>query len=366
MQSLLKSRRQHLHGQIAHALEQRFPDIVASQPETLAHHFTEAGLIEKAIGYWLQAGKNAALRSANLEAIAHLERGIEVTGRLPAGESKDRSELDLHLVLGPCLIAKQGPAASTAVATFARARELCERLGEPPEFLQVMFWLATASVVRGELPQALEAVEALPSAAEARGNQPALLNGIRGQAMIFMFMGRILEAREALERAVEVFNASQEADRMAARAAGQDAGVAMLALMSWVLWILGHVDEAVSRMAAALERADAIQHAHTHAYAWYYASVLHALRGEPAIAQGYAERCLAISEQHGFRHWLGLSRAIRGICAAVLDASGSRFDEVKAALDEYQRAGYQLGITAQFVLLCPALLSATSPRRRWR
>ena len=72
---------------------------------------------------------------------------------------------------------------------------------------------------------------------------------------------------------------------MAARAAGQDAGVAMLALMSWVLWILGHVDEAVSRMAAALERADAVQHAHTHAYAWYYASVLHALRGEPAIAQ---------------------------------------------------------------------------------
>ena len=72
---------------------------------------------------------------------------------------------------------------------------------------------------------------------------------------------------------------------MAARAAGQDAGVAMLALMSWVLWILGHVDEAVARMAAALERADAVQHAHTHAYAWYYASVLHALRGEPAIAQ---------------------------------------------------------------------------------
>ena len=132
-----------------------------TQPETLARHLTEAGLIEKAIGYWLQAGKNAALRSANLEAIAHLQRGIEVIGHLPAGEGKDRSELDFQLVLGPCLIATQGPAASTAVATFARARELCERLGEPPEYLQVMFWLATVSVVRGELPQALEAVGGL-------------------------------------------------------------------------------------------------------------------------------------------------------------------------------------------------------------
>src|SRR5438045_6849579 len=106
---------------------------------------------------------------------------------------------------------------------------------------------------------------------------------------------------------------------MAARAAGQDAGVAMQALMSWVLWVLGDVDGAVTRMAAALERADAAHHAHTHAYACYYASVLHALRGEPAVARAYAERCLAISAQHGFRQWLGLSRAIRGICAAALD-----------------------------------------------
>jgi predicted ATPase len=137
--------------------------------------------------------------------------------------------------------------------------------------------------------------------------------------------------------------------------------VSILVLIAWVFWILGQVDEAVLRMAAALERADAVQHAHTHAYAWYYASVLHALRGEPAIAQGYAERCLNISEQHGFRHWLGLSRAIRDICAAMLDASARRLDEVKTSLEEYQRAGYQLGLTAQFVLLCPALLLRNEP-----
>jgi tetratricopeptide (TPR) repeat protein len=128
-----------------------------------------------------------------------------------------------------------------------------------------------------------------------------------------------------------------------------------------VFWLLGQVDEAVACMAAALERADAVQHAHTYAYAWYYASVLHALRGEPAIAQGYAERCLAISEQHGFRQWLGLAHAIRGICAAVLNASAGRLDEVTTALDQYQRAGYQLGVTAQFVLLCPALLLRNEP-----
>jgi predicted ATPase/class 3 adenylate cyclase len=359
--SLLISRRGQLHAAIASALEQQFPEIVQTQPETLAHHLTEAGLFEKAVGHWLQAGKNAALRSANVEAIAHLRRGLEVAAHLPEGESKARSELDLQLVLGPCLIAAQGPAESRALATFARARELCEQLGKPPEYLQVMFWLATASLVRGELPQALEAVATLLRAAEARGDRPALINAIRGQAMVLFFLGRLVDARQVIEHAAEVFSASEETDKMAARAAGQDAGVAILAFMSWVLWVLGDVDAAVTRMTAALERADAVHHAHTQAFAWYYASVLHALRGEPAIAQTYAARCHAISEQHGFRQWLRLSRAVRGICGATLEASASRLDEVEAALNDYQRAGYQIGITAQFVLLSSALLLRNEP-----
>jgi class 3 adenylate cyclase/tetratricopeptide (TPR) repeat protein len=357
---LLKTRRAQLHAAVANALEQHFPAVVQGQPETLARHLTEAGQTEKAIVYWLQAGKNAALRSANLEAIAHLQRGIELAGRLPTGQAKDRSELDLQLILGPCLSARHGPASGDALGTFARARELCERLGQPPEYLQVMFSLVTATVMRGELPQALDALAGLPSAAEARGNRAALVNSIRGRAMILMFMGRLVEARAALERAAQVFGSATEAERVATRSAGQDAGVSMLVLMAWVLWILGQVDEAVSRTAAALERANTVAHAHTHAYAWYYASVLHALRGEPSIAQGYAERCLAISEQHGFRHWLGLSRAIRGTCATLLDASAGSV-EVTKALEEYQRAGYQIGLTAQFVLLCPALLSRNRP-----
>ena len=99
-------------------------------PETRAHHLTESGLFEKAIEYRLQACKNS-LRSANVEAIAHLRRGIEVTSSLPAGEGNDRRELDFQLILGR-LIATRG---AEERATFARARELCERLGEPPEYL---------------------------------------------------------------------------------------------------------------------------------------------------------------------------------------------------------------------------------------
>jgi tetratricopeptide (TPR) repeat protein len=259
-------------------------------------------------------------------------------------------------VLAPCLIATQGPASTAAVTTFSRARELCEQLGDHPEYLQVMFWLTTASVVRGELPQAQEAISRLIGLAEARGDRPALLNAIRGRAMILLFMGRLQEAHRATEHAVEAFEASGDADRLAARAAGQDAGVAGLALMSWALWLLGRVDRAAERTEVALRRADAVQHPHTFAYAHYYASVVYALRGEAAVSCRHAERCFQLSEEHGFRQWRGLSRAVRGVCATMLDPSSSGLDEVTTALEEYRGSGYQLGITALYVLLAPALL----------
>jgi tetratricopeptide (TPR) repeat protein len=143
---------------------------------------------------------------------------------------------------------------------------------------------------------------------------------------------------------------------LAARAAGQDAGVADLALMSWVLWLLGYFDAAIRRMDAAIERADAINEPHSQAYACYYAAVLHALRGEMSRAQGYAERCRALSEEHGFRQWHGLAQAVRGICVTSLEPSSRADEDIRAAMDEYRGAGYQLGITALYVLLCPGLL----------
>jgi hypothetical protein len=352
---LLKSQRAALHATIADAFEQRFPEIVETQPETLAHHLTEAGLFQKAGAYWLHAGKKAAMRSANLEAIAHLQRGIETTGHLPDSALKDRLELDFQFALGPCLIATQGPASNKAMATFTRARELCERLGDPPEQHQVMFWLTTASVMRGELPVAEETIAALLQLAEARDDRPALLNAMRGQGMIRLFMGHLTGAHEVIERAYKAFEASSEEDRLAARVAGQDAGVADLALMSWALWLLGHADTALTRVNVAIQRADAISHPHSQAYACYYACILHALRGEFLTAQGHAERCIALSAEHGFRQWR-LARAIRGICVASLEPSPSALGEIHAALDEYRSAGYQLAITALYVLLCPPLL----------
>ena len=282
-----------------------------------------------------------------------MQRGIEAVDYISDGAAKDRVDLDLQLALGPCLIATQGPASSVAVATFARARKLCEQLGDPPEYLQVMHWHSVVLAVRGELPQAREGSATLLALAAARGDRPALLTAFRAVGLMNPLTGRIVEAREMTERTVKEFSARNDVERAAARAAGQDAGAAGLAVMSWALWLLGYPDQAVERMVAALQRADAVKHPHTQAYVSYYASVLYALRGEAAVAHSHAERCLLLSEEHGFRQWQGLARVMGGVSAT---ASSETVDQVMSRWDECRGLGYQMSITATDVLLNDELL----------
>jgi predicted ATPase len=126
-QALLKSTRQQYHQRIAQVLVERFPEIVETQPELLAHHYTEASLGAEATPYWLRAGQRAIQRSANLEAIGHLTTGIEVLKTLPETRERTQQELDLQMTLALALIAIKGHAAQEMEEAYARAHELCQQ-----------------------------------------------------------------------------------------------------------------------------------------------------------------------------------------------------------------------------------------------
>jgi class 3 adenylate cyclase/tetratricopeptide (TPR) repeat protein len=353
--TLLKTRLTELHATMAAALERLFPDLVALQPERVADHWWEAGQPQRTLPYYLQAGRAAAQRWANVEAIAHLQRGIAALRRLPGAPGTERAELDFLMALAPCLIATRGPAAPDALDVFTRAQALSEQLNAP-EYPQATFWVVTASVVRGELEPALQGTVAVQRDAQARGDVAALINADRGGAMIMMFMGRVAQAHDQMLRSLERFDCATDAQKLATRAAGQDAGAAALAKLAWICWLRGDVETAVLRIAQAQQRADEAQHPHTHAYVAYYASILHALRGEPLLAGDCARRCLTLSQEHGFRQWLGLSRAVAGLCDAA--AGSASLDDVAQALADYRASGYQLGVTVLYVLLGQTLLGA--------
>ena len=137
--TLLRGKRQKLHGRVAHVLEEQWPETAETQPELLAHHCAQAGLVERAIAYYARAGQRAVARSAMAEAIAQLKKGLELLTSLPDGASRQRQELELQIALGRALIAAQGYAAPAVGETYARARAVCEQLDRPPEIVPVLY-----------------------------------------------------------------------------------------------------------------------------------------------------------------------------------------------------------------------------------
>jgi predicted ATPase len=105
---LLRAARKALHARIAYALEERFPSVAAARPQVLAHHFTEAGLVEQAVAYWSWAGQQSAAKSAFIEAIAQLKRGLHLTAKLPGSRERKQRALELQVNLTAALMESQG------------------------------------------------------------------------------------------------------------------------------------------------------------------------------------------------------------------------------------------------------------------
>ena len=150
------SRRQQLHARIAATLEGQFPEIVETQPEVLARHCAEAGLAEKAVGYWLKAGHQAMNSSAMLEAEALLSKGLDLLASLPEDTERQQHELDLRSALIVTLMQTKGYAAPAVAETLARARQLCEQLNQPPQCANVLYVQCGYRILRGELPLACQ------------------------------------------------------------------------------------------------------------------------------------------------------------------------------------------------------------------
>jgi predicted ATPase len=191
-QSLLKSKRQELHARIAHSLEQHLPEAGEIGPEVLAHHLTDAGLAERAIPYWRRAGELAAGRSANLEAIAHLTKGLELVGTLSATPERLDEELALRLAIGGPLIASEGIATPEVERTYSRASALCEQLGRSAELFPVLRGLWNCYFVRGELQRAHDLAVRLVALAEEQ--EAPLRHALARRALgtSLFYFGRLL------------------------------------------------------------------------------------------------------------------------------------------------------------------------------
>ena len=199
-QSLLKSRRQQLHQQLAQVLVEQFPRTGEIQPELIAHHYTEAGLIEQALPYWQQAGERATQRSAHVEAIAHIGRGLELLQTLPDTPNRAQHELLFQTTLGVALIATRGYAAPEVGTAYTRARELCQQLGETPQLVPVLGGLWQFYLMRAEYQTACELGELLLTLAQNMRDPAVFVMAHDALGQSFFCLGELDRAHTHLEQ----------------------------------------------------------------------------------------------------------------------------------------------------------------------
>jgi len=237
-QSLLRSTRQQYHQRIAHVLEAHFPESGEAQPELLAHHYTEAGLAEQAIGYWQRAGQQASERSANLEAVSHLTIGIELLKTLPATPEHTQHAVTLHIALGAALQMAKGLGAPEVEHAYTQAHTLCQQVGETPELVPVLLGLWRFYVVRAQLHTAREIGETLLRLAQ-RADDPALaVIAHYALGATWFYLGALPAARLHLEEGITRYTPDQR--RAPVFRIGHDPGVACRAFAAMTLWSLGY------------------------------------------------------------------------------------------------------------------------------
>jgi TOMM system kinase/cyclase fusion protein len=348
-ESLLKSTRQQYHQRIAQMLEARFPETGETQPELLAHHYTEAGHGAQALPYWQRAGQRAMQHSAHAEAIAHLTQGLEVLQTLPDTVERSSQELRMQTTLGPALMAARGFGAPEVGHAYVRARELCHQVGDAPQLFPVLYGLYRFSLLRAELQTARELGEQLLALAQSQHDAVLLVSAHRALGDALYWLGEVTAARAHLEHGMALYNPQQH--HSLAFLYGDDPGVDCLSYGAWALWLLGYPDQASQRIDAALTLARQLAHPFSLARALSFAAGLYQCRRERRAAQEQAEMTIALATEQGFPLWTGLGMVHRGGALVEQGRSEEGVAEMHQGLAVYRATGAKAAQTYSLALL---------------
>jgi class 3 adenylate cyclase/tetratricopeptide (TPR) repeat protein len=302
--ALLRPKRRALHARVASALERGFPELAASQPELLARHFDEAGMPAEAIRCYQRAGERDTARSAPLEAIAHLSRGLQLVELRPQPE-REREELALRMALGPSLIAARGPGDAEAGSTYQRARALCAP--DAPELLHILPGIYTFHLNRGEMQAAFEVAQEQLAMASRAGDSAHLVRAHWSLGQTLCLRGDPVEATRELERAVALFDPAR--DRLLSHDRS-DQGVSLRSWLSWASWLAGEPDSARRWGDEAVAIAREGAHPYSLAYSLGFDAVLHSMMRERSESILRAREAVAISQERGFPVYLALGKIV--------------------------------------------------------
>ena len=342
--TLLREPRRALHARIAEALESQFAEIAERQPELLARHCTEAGLIEKAAGLWGKAGQRSLERSALAEAADQLTRALAQIATLPATPALRRDEIKLQVAQINTLFNFKGYAAAETKAAVERARlliEQAEALGEPPEDPLLLFsvlygfWVANYVAFNGDVMRELAAQ--FLSLAETQGATVPRMIGHRILGVALMYAGDIVESRPHFDRAIALYDPAQH--RPLAARFGADVAVTVLTHRPLALWVLGYPEAALADVEHALDDAREIPHAATLMHALFFTAWTHSHCGNHLIAKAQLDELVALADEKGSLFWKTLGMLTQRCALALTGETTDAAHMITSGIEAFRSTG---------------------------
>jgi class 3 adenylate cyclase/predicted ATPase len=349
--TLLRTRRQQLHGRIATTLERQFPEIAAAQPELMAQHCAMAGLVEEAIEYWDKAGRLAVQRSTMAEATAHFGKALQLLASLPKSPQRRSTELSLQLALAGALHAAKGWASPQAGEAYARARELCREVPEGPQLITALSGVRSFLHNHAEFAAARQVAEELLSVASRQDDCDAKLMAHHGYGLGLLFRAEFSGALRHFREALAVNN---RPDHGALPFAVIDPSLACRSFIPWILLLQGYPDRALASSRRPVADARKVTYLYTLAYALHVDCLFHQLRGDGPVLRERAEELVALATEQGFPHFVGSGTCFLGW--ATLAVGGSPDEAIsrmrwglatKRATGAEIKVPYYLGLLAE-------------------
>jgi predicted ATPase len=356
--TLLRGPRQALHRRIAEALEQRFPDVVETRPEIVAHHYGEAAIADKAITYWHLAGKLSVAKSAVREAIAQLRRGLGLLDGLSETRERNQLELDIHVTLTQALMARKGYADPETVAALERANWLVTEtaaVGTPLHF-SVLYGLWVSNNSAGAIAAGHEHATNFLSSAQSQPSSGPLLVGHRILAHSLIYSGDYRAALAHFETAASLYRPDEHRD--SAFHYGQDIGVSAFVVLSWALWHRGYPDQSARAADRALAYSRELGHAHTLAHALGLAGMAAVFARDVDTVHTRSNDCVALASEHGFAHWAARGRILQGWAVAQRGEATTGIARIREGMAAEEATGARVYTPFDLALLAEALALA--------
>jgi class 3 adenylate cyclase/tetratricopeptide (TPR) repeat protein len=351
-ESLLLTRRRQWHERIARALEQKFADIAAREPELLAYHFGEAGLAVAASDYRMRAGDQAVSRSAYPEAIAHFTAGLKLAETLPSQDGMHR-QLDFLLKLGSAWAVARGLQSAEMADAYTRASDIGEKLDQGSKLFQAKWGLWINANLRRKTALARDRASELVTLARQSNDSELLLEAYHCQMSTSHFRGDVRDALDGCRNAIALYDMARHR-HLAHAFGGHDPGVCAYAQYGNSWQLVGERQKAAQNLKQAVTLAEMLDHPNSLGHGLHNTGIGHQLGGDREATFKAAHRAAALAEKFGLPPWRASSLVLAGWATATGGGIAEAARLIDAEIGNATAVGplpqYYLGLAAEVLL----------------